>query len=487
MNEIIHGDCLEVMRKMESNSISAIITDPPYGLKFMGKDWDKGIPGVPFWTEMLRICKPGSFLLAFGGTRTFHRLTCAIEDAGWEIRDCLMWLYGSGFPKSHNNFGLEGYGTALKPSWEPIIMAMKPCDGTFKQNAEKWGQAGIHIDECRIETSDNYSYPNGKGGSHFFKGLNTEHTPKSDPKGRWPSNLILDEEAGEILDEQSGILKSGGGDKGNKTQDGGYGKKFGYIASHAFPSKGGASRFFYCAKASSSERNRGCEGFWFDNLELVLHNGTSFELEELWVREGQSLNTNSDLEASQEKDMSEDSIQYLEDKECCTIWFGNENEEQFPKTIKYITSMGLKQTIEFKTLSYYRLLNTNECIQDVIKMNSVNGLSLVENVGLHKILKIIFTKEKMASLLGVKNAAKRTPCLISVKEELKRKNFHSTVKPLSLMEYLIKLIMPPNDGILLDPFAGSGSTLLAAKNLSINAIGIEIQSDYVEIANARIA
>ena len=115
-SNIIFGDCLEEMRKMEESSISGVVTDPPYGLKFMGKGWDHGIPGVDYWKEMLRICSPGAFLLSFGGTRTFHRLTCSIEDAGWEIIDCLMWLYGSGFPKSQGS---------LKPAWEPIIMARK--------------------------------------------------------------------------------------------------------------------------------------------------------------------------------------------------------------------------------------------------------------------------------------------------------------------------------------------------------------------------
>ena len=97
---LYHGDCLEVMRKLSAESIDSIVTDPPYGLEFMGKDWDHGIPGVPFWQAALRVAKPGAFLLAFGGTRTYHRLACAIEDAGWEIRDCTMWLYGTGFPKS---------------------------------------------------------------------------------------------------------------------------------------------------------------------------------------------------------------------------------------------------------------------------------------------------------------------------------------------------------------------------------------------------
>ena len=160
-NEIILGDCLEEMRKMADNSISAIVTDPPYGLSFMGKGWDHVVPEVSYWKEALRISKPGSFLIAMGGTRTFHRLTCAIEDAGWEIRDCISWLYGSGFPKSHNHFRVDGFGTALKPAWEPCIVTMKPLDGTFAQNAEKWGQAGINIDGCRIETDELKPYSPG--------------------------------------------------------------------------------------------------------------------------------------------------------------------------------------------------------------------------------------------------------------------------------------------------------------------------------------
>src|SRR5277367_785599 len=148
----IQGDCLEVMKAYPENHFSGILTDPPYGLKFMGKEWDHSVPGVPFWQEALRVCKPGAMMLCFGGCRTHHRLMCAIEDAGWEIRDCLMWIYGSGFPKSYNKFGIEGYGTALKPAYEPILLCMKPLEGTFAQNAEKWGQGGINIDGCRVST-----------------------------------------------------------------------------------------------------------------------------------------------------------------------------------------------------------------------------------------------------------------------------------------------------------------------------------------------
>lgn len=189
---IIHGDCLEEMCEMEENSISCIVTDPPYGLKFMGKSWDHGIPGVPFWKEALRICKPGSYLLAFGGTRTYHRLTCAIEDAGWEIRDCLMWIYGSGFPK--------GKG-CLKPAYEHIIMA--------RRGSCKVSNNFLNIDECRIPTGEKWkqSCQNISGNKWMNADGRTEKIYTSNDLGRWPANVLFDEEAANILDEQSGISK----------------------------------------------------------------------------------------------------------------------------------------------------------------------------------------------------------------------------------------------------------------------------------------
>ena len=204
--KIIRGDSIDVMASMTPESVATIITDPPYGIKYMGKDWDAGVPGVAYWRKALMVCKPGAFLLAFGGTRTFHRLTCAIEDAGWEIRDCVLWLYGSGFPKSLDvskaidkaarmeravvgsgkprgssdkyaqddyskamagkPFDItapatdeaklwQGYGTALKPAWEPIIVARKRLDGTVADNVLKHGTGALNIDGGRIPTNDN--------------------------------------------------------------------------------------------------------------------------------------------------------------------------------------------------------------------------------------------------------------------------------------------------------------------------------------------
>lgn len=250
---LVNGDCLEKMAEMEPNSVDSIVTDPPYGLSFMGKNWDHGVPGVAFWSEALRVAKPGAMLLAFGGPRTFHRLTCAIEDAGWQVRDVLSWLYGSGFPKSLNigkaidkaagverevvgrvrgrgsNSGegrynwnnpndtvdrtwydktmpttdaaktWDGWGTGLKPAWEPIILAMKPLDGTFVNNALTWGVAGLNVDGCRVETTDGAKMGrNNRPGANGWK--NSSGGPNNaalngEPSGRWPANLILGEDA----------------------------------------------------------------------------------------------------------------------------------------------------------------------------------------------------------------------------------------------------------------------------------------------------
>src|SRR5215212_7318564 len=168
--EVIHGDCRDVMLSMEEESVDAIVCDPPYLLEFMGKEFDRqhhGMKGETIghkmeawhlsWArEALRVLKPGGHLLAFGGSRTYHRLACAIEDAGFEIRDQLQWMYGSGFPKSHNLRGeWDGWGTALKPGHEPIVLARKPLIGTVAANVTEHGTGALNIDGCRIETSDN--------------------------------------------------------------------------------------------------------------------------------------------------------------------------------------------------------------------------------------------------------------------------------------------------------------------------------------------
>jgi DNA modification methylase len=279
-----HGDCREVMRTLDPESIDSIVTDPPYGLSFMGKGWDHGVPGVEFWTEALRVAKPGAHLLAFGGTRTYHRLAVAIEDAGWEIRDCVMWVYGSGFPKSHDvskaidreagaerevvgysqgrsgsihgggqSVGVldpvtapateaakqwQGWGTALKPAYEPIIVARKPLRGTVAGNVLEWGTGGINVDGCRVAPTgeqlggshvstktDGWDRPWKHDAEHIaaMRAAWAEADRKATELGRWPANFIHDgsEEVTDLL--------------------------------------GDAARFFYCPKASKRDRDEGCE------------------------------------------------------------------------------------------------------------------------------------------------------------------------------------------------------------------------------------
>jgi DNA modification methylase len=265
MSVTIHvGDCRNVMRTLAADSVDAIVTDPPYGLDFMGKGWDHAVPGDEYWAAALRVAKPGAHLLAFGGTRTFHRMVCAIEDAGWEIRDRILWLYGSGFPKSHN--GPWG-GTALKPAHEPIVVARKPLIGTVAANVLAHGTGALNIDTCRVGTPDDLS-----GGAYAVHGTERhdgwgmqragagEYTQ---PTGRWPANVIHDgsEEVLAAFPSAPGQQRAVGPAHGAKPSVHTYGD-FGPRdqCEPRTESDKSAARFFYCAKASREDRNGGCDG-----------------------------------------------------------------------------------------------------------------------------------------------------------------------------------------------------------------------------------
>lgn len=268
--DLLLGDCLEVMATMEPCSVDAIVTDPPYGLRFMGHSWDHGVPGIAFWEAALRVSRPGAHMLAFGGTRTFHRLACSIEDAGWEIRDTIMWVYGSGFPKSHNLHGTwEGWGTALKPAWEPIILLRKPLSGTVRATVEEYGTGALHIDPCRIGTEKRVPggkqrscapmWLSGRGHGSGFGPRSPEHSGMRREVGRWPANLIHDgsdevtalmpqAKAGTAVRHSSGGNTFGSATAKPQMDDMGYGDA------------GSAARFFYCAKASKADRDEGLDG-----------------------------------------------------------------------------------------------------------------------------------------------------------------------------------------------------------------------------------
>jgi DNA modification methylase len=313
------GDVSQVLPMLEP-PYTACFCDPPYGLKFMGKEWDHGVPGAEVWRLVYDLLAPGAVLLAFGGTRTWHRLAVAIEDAGFEVFDTLMWLYGSGFPKSHDiskavdrEAGAErevvgvspnwreakrdngqsmnpmpnrsmlslpatplaetwqGYGTALKPAWEPIIAARKPREATYAQTAIEHGAGALWIDGCRVpmgnETWAKNTSETAPIGKDISRNVLANHSLEeiekhSHPAGRWPANLLLDEDSAAMLDEQSGTSKSTvskacGRYKAERYAD----REAGYwgdrTPDNTYTDSGGASRFFYTAKASRGERGEG--------------------------------------------------------------------------------------------------------------------------------------------------------------------------------------------------------------------------------------
>nr|DAM52136.1 MAG TPA: adenine-specific methyltransferase [Caudoviricetes sp.] len=404
--ELHLGNCLEVLKDLPDNSVDSIVTDPPYGLSFMNKKWDYDVPSVEVWSECLRVLKPGGHLLSFAGTRTQHRMACNIEDAGFEIRDMvsflydtnetaqaliesltpeqlkmldatfgrdsmLAWVYGSGFPKSHNlKDDWTGWGTALKPALEPITVARKPFRGTVAANVLKHGTGALNIDVCRISTADKLGggAEKAKNAGLIHEGWQRpwmsdpqaaeayakrirENVEKSEALGRWPANLIHDG-SDEVLDlfpeTKSGVMKAGTR-RAAQDEPGSvcYGTYGGNAAStDTYGDSGSAARFFYCAKATRKDRNEGMQD-----------PGPQFE----------------------------------------------------------------------------------------------HG----------------------ATLRKVENT------------ETKGNN-HPTVKPTDLMAYLCRLVTPPG-GVVLDPFMGSGSTGKAAMREGFRFIGIEMDADYLAIAEARIA
>lgn len=325
--QLYRGDCRIVMASLPDNSVDSIVTDPPYELGFMGRQWDRS--GIAFdpdvWAQALRVLKPGGHLLAFGGTRTWHRVAVAIEDAGFEIRDSIAWLYGSGFPKSMDvsraidkaagatpiDTGIrsprhgggvigagssyevspevpnitapatdaarewEGWGTALKPAHEPVVVARKPFQGTVAANVLAQGTGAINIDASRIQMSAEDAgrieamggfgrggYTRPRTDETFMQGTAEATAARAHEGGRWPSNVLLDESQAAELDAQSGILTSGAKSLRSgdpivskwRESEGRSDKQVRAKDSSFELNSGGASRFFYVAKAPTHER-----------------------------------------------------------------------------------------------------------------------------------------------------------------------------------------------------------------------------------------
>ena len=255
------GDCLDRLETLPDNSVDSIVTDPPYGLSFMGNKWDYDVPSIDVWKQCLRVLKPGGHLLSFSSARTYHRMTVNVEDAGFEIRDQIMWVYGSGFPKNHN-LG-EGKGTALKPAHEPIVLARKPIsEKTIKDNVLKWGTGGLNIDKSRVplngelRTTPIHSDDEKDDKTLFGLHPTIQRHRETTDVGRYPSNFIHDGDQ-QVLDlfPQATTTKS----KQPKGTDGIWSGESNTPCGPTYGDNGSAARFFYCAKANKKERNAGCD------------------------------------------------------------------------------------------------------------------------------------------------------------------------------------------------------------------------------------
>jgi site-specific DNA-methyltransferase (adenine-specific) len=347
--QLHHGDCLEVLKTMADNSVDSIVTDPPYGLSFMGKKWDYDVPSVEVWAECLRVLKPGGHLLAFAGTRTQHRMAVRIEDAGFEIRDMIAWVYGSGFPKSldvskaidkaagavrservdlnwmerypngpgGNNspssigrtmnggsslkrdvimtsdpateaaIQWQGWGTALKPALEPITVARKPLgEKTVAANVLEHGTGAINVDGCRVGTEPSPTFPTRRNAKIFNTGSGGQDV-ETPLQGRWPANLIHDGS-----DEVVGLFpQSSAGKTGRATIPSNPIKlQSSHTVNHVgHNDSGSAARFFYCAKASKKDRDEGCEGFSETEMDI----GDERPSGGSWERRGRGKTTRS--------------------------------------------------------------------------------------------------------------------------------------------------------------------------------------------------
>jgi len=271
---VLPGDCRALMAAMDADSVDSIVTDAPYELGFMGSSWDStGVAyDVDTWRGAFRVIKPGGFLLCFGGSRTYHRMACAIEDAGFEIRDQIMWIYGSGFPKGGNR---NGKGTCLKPAHEPIVMARKPFKGSVAANEARHGTGALNIDLCRVGSDERVNGPASSSSMHRASRVEAEYrnddgigpgAPGGSVIGRWPANVIHDG-SDEVVDgfpiTTSGVMKAGTR-RAAQDHPGSvcYGTFGGDAASaDTYGDSGSAARFFYCAKASKADRDEGLDQF----------------------------------------------------------------------------------------------------------------------------------------------------------------------------------------------------------------------------------
>lgn len=532
---LILGDSFEKLKELPDNSVDSTVTDPPYHLTagkkggsgeasvnpnspagrsvistgFMGKKWDGGdIAFRPeFWAEVLRPLKPGAFLVAFGGTRTYHRLACAIEDAGFGVRDALMWHYATGFPKSLNRGPL---GTALKPATEIICLAQKPRVGTYEENLVQFGTGFLNIDGCRIPLLETDGLQAGTDGD--FERLDTaesgwgfKRVPRAPGLGRWPANLCTDgsDEVVASFPESDGQLGDLDGQSEDRLSQGIFGDMKAPLAAPSRGDSGSAARFFFSAKAATTERDAG-----LDCHEIITIQCSA------WEKKDQKARLRVDTAQLRPRVIAVSGAPSNNVSEWNMLLFGSESTAPFLKGFTFITKTRTSSIRDSQTLNWLLRFGTSATIADADYEMEFGG-SHAENAE-DGTLRIITTSAMMESALGVVPAPLKTLWRISVgvragvsagelvsrkdgsaglnspragsgrASKGERKNTHVTVKPVALMRWLVRLVTPVG-GTCIDPFMGSGTTGVAAVFEDRGFIGIERESEYFEICKARIA
>ena len=536
-----HENIWEVIKPC---SIDAVLTDPPYELNFMGKGWDNS--WIAFnpdtWKKCLEVLKPWWYLLAFWGSRTYHRIACAIEDAGFEIRDCIMWLYGSWFPKSMNiwlaidkknwveseviwqqvvpDITGDAYGTmndkqggsyknvvrdikkatnerawwwtALKPSYEPIIVARKPLEWSCTDNVIKYWVGWINIDECRVGEIGGVKKVNiepNSGSKNSGFGCNGELEELN--KGRFPANTILtywDDDKEEVC---SGFPNSKWASSQNNYSNGHIYRWQSLQESKTslnwyrerYNDEWSAARYFYCAKASRRDRDEGLGTETIIDIILSDNNWKIWKGENI-IRDEKSVN--ADIEAYLKSDTGEYEILSKEDLDLSIILYMKNIIEKYLNECKSTTKMGINSTTIYQILNWLIHLNTKENTLDV-KQYDEKYISHVESAENWNLFEITI-KEKSELVHDVNNAVLKMQLRIREKE---KHSTHPTVKPTDLMQYLVRLVTP-NGWTVLDPFNWSGSTWKAVmyenkdRNKNYKYIWIELTDEYLPIAKARI-
>jgi DNA modification methylase len=517
VSQLLLGDCLEVMRTLSDCSVDAVVTDPPYGLSFLGKKWDYDVPSVEIWAECLRVLKPGGHLLAFAGTRTQHRMAVRIEDAGFEIRDMLAWVYSQGFPKSlnvsiaiDNAAGVEfsarpaegvgfmnaegkggynttqnqltregesteaakqwaGWGTALKPALEPITMARKPLsEGTVAANVLAHGTGGINVDGCRVQGPGAMKWETPRGG---IWSTDSEATAQlvQNTQGRWPANLI---HSGE--DEVVGLFPQTVGKIGMVGNTGGNNRIYGKLGRQedrqpGTTDTGSAARFF-----------KQCKGYTkaWPNLTPEPANtaGSSFSPSRQFVAFALSDAATWALPVGSCNSLS------LAPSTSATA---NELRQLSESVITAIQSIAPKFWQESRPAKLTLTLN-HASFAVTREQTGITTITASHWKSDGSAEPVTFNITGTNTEAGDQASAPRAFYTAKAsRDDRSDGNTHPTVKPTDLMRYLCRLVTPPG-GIVLDPFMGSGSTGKAAMLEGFEFIGIEREAAYHAIAESRI-